>query len=163
MHLGSDNADRNRGKARRGRCGQLHQSARVNSGSTVNLVTNQVRERLTKAIRKFLGNVLNGVVDRRDHGQRRERRVISIFPDRRGVRDEGRCDTISRVAFIRLRGVRAKRIVFEEDQLITTVNREIPTFRATDEGRLCLAGCLSRLIHIKDVLTVSREIGLYLH
>lgn len=157
LHLRANDADRDRGEGSRRRGRKLHERAGVNGRGAVSLVTDKRGERLAKAVRHFLSDVLYRVVDRRDHRETGERRVIRVFANRRGAGHERGRNTVTRVAFIRLRGVRAERIVLKEDQLVTTVNREIPTFRATDEGRLSLQ-VLDKILQL-CVLAIYVTIG----
>lgn len=65
------------GRERRGAGrGQLGQNAGVDARSTVSSCTHECGQRLAEAIGHFLGNVLDGGVDRGSEGQRTEVRVI---------------------------------------------------------------------------------------
>lgn len=72
----TDRTDAQRGVRRAGRCRQLDRDRAINGAGAVNRVADQVRQRLTEAVRHFTGNVAEGVVDRRGEGQRGERSII---------------------------------------------------------------------------------------
>src|SRR5208282_1401855 len=121
LNRGADGADGQGGEAGARSSREFNKRRAVDGGGAVNGQTNEFAQGLTQAVRHFLGNVAQGVVDCGGQGERRKRRVIGVFTDGRGVRDQRGRDTGARRSFGCLRNVGAERVVFEQYELVAAI------------------------------------------